>query len=194
MSLSGNTACGKSRLLKLLDNKIDLEGLAHHFGSTFGSRGFKQPSQQQFDFNLIYNLKSLKNEKVYIEAESKNIGKITLFNNFYEQMNSGVIVFCEASIEKRIQNCVEDYKNISKDFFASCLVRLKSYLGNAMCEDLHNYYQKNDLKMVAKLLLLNYYDKVYRKPKRYDFVLNLDDLEEAKNKLLLEFKSVNLRK
>lgn len=184
VSLSGNTACGKTRLLKILDNKIDLEGLAHHLGSTFGSRGFSQPSQQQFDINLISKLKALKNEKVFIEAESKNIGQIVLFNNFYEQMNSGIKVFCEASLETRINNCVSDYKSISKEFFYFCLKRLKQYLGNALVNDLSSFYEKNDLENVAKILLVNYYDKVYKKPKDYDFVLNLDDLEKAKQELL----------
>lgn len=185
ISLTGNTASGKTRLLKLLENKIDLEHLAHHFGSTFGSRGFKQPSQQQFDFDLINELRKCeKNGKIFIEAESKNIGQITLTNNFYTQMNSGIIVLCEASLETRINNCVNDYKNITPEFFYSCLNRLKQYLGNSMCEELSNFYNKKDLKSVAKTLLINYYDKVYRKPIKYDLKINLDDLDSAKSKLL----------
>ncbi|MBZ7982947.1 tRNA 2-selenouridine(34) synthase MnmH [Campylobacter sp. RM12647] len=184
VSLAGNTACGKTRLLKLLDNKIDLEKLAHHFGSTFGSRGFLQPSQQQFDINLINELKALKDAKVFIEAESKNIGTITLFNNFYEQMNSGIKVFCEASLDIRVQNCVNDYQNISSEFFYFCLERLKPYLGNALVYELSTAYNNKDLKSVAKILLINYYDKVYKKPKEFDLLLNLDDLEKAKNELM----------
>lgn len=181
VTLAGNTACGKTRLLKILDNKIDLEGLAHHFGSTFGSRGFSQPSQQQFDLNLIYSLNNLdNNKKIFIEAESKNIGSITISNNFYEQINNGIKVLCVASLETRIANCVSDYKNIKKEFFSSCLTRLNKYLGNATCEKLMFCYDNKDYENIAKILLLEYYDKVYKPIKNYDFILNLDDLNKAK--------------
>ena len=79
--LSGKTGTGKTRLLKILQENnyqiIDLEGLACHRGSTFGSLGMKQqPSNEQFENLIAEELSSLKNnKKIFVEAESANIGK-----------------------------------------------------------------------------------------------------------------------
>lgn len=55
------TGSGKTHILHELDKIntaiIDLEGLANHRGSSFGALGMeKQPSQEQFENNLSYQL------------------------------------------------------------------------------------------------------------------------------------------
>lgn len=182
--LCGMSGVGKSRILRELDNNIDLEAMAHHLGSTFGLRNAKQPSQAQFDINLYEKLHTFNNELIFCEAESKNIGVLTLSNNFYEQINKGIKILCTASDEIRVNNCVNDYKNISKDFFMLCLKRLNKYLGNANCIYYEKLFNNKDFNTLAYELLTNYYDKVYKKPSNIDYELNLDDIKKAKEFLM----------
>lgn len=182
--LCGMSGVGKSRILRQLDNNIDLEAIAHHLGSTFGLRNSKQPSQAQFDINLYEKLQTFNKELIFCEAESKNIGVLTLSNNFYKQINKGIKILCTASNEVRINNCVKDYQNISKEFFTLCLKRLNKYLGNANCIYYEKLFNNKDFKTLAYELLINYYDKVYKKPSSIDYEINLDDMQKAKELLM----------
>ncbi|MBL7942283.1 MAG: tRNA 2-selenouridine(34) synthase MnmH, partial [Flavobacteriales bacterium] len=59
--LSGKTGCGKTECLQRLreigEPVIDLEGLAHHRGSTYGALGMpQQPSQEMFENELARHI------------------------------------------------------------------------------------------------------------------------------------------
>ena len=92
--IGGKTGTGKTKLLKLLDENniqiIDLEGLACHRGSTFGGIGMKkQPSNEQFENLIAEELKRFrKNKKIFVEAESANIGKCKIPHEFFSQMKT----------------------------------------------------------------------------------------------------------
>lgn len=182
LSLCGNTGVGKSRLLKLLEHKIDLENMAKHFGSVFGILGGVQPSQKYFDDMLFYELNtfSQKNIKsIFIEAESRKIGKIILSKSMYQSMSNAFKILCECSMELRVLRCVDDYKMIDFDTFFRCLSRLKPYLKTDIIDTLIKHFLAKNYNDVAYILLKDYYDKVYKKPLKIDFVLNLDDLDKA---------------
>ena len=53
--IAGKTGSGKTRVINTLTRAIDLEGLAHHRGSTFGQLLQPQPSQIDFE-NCISSL------------------------------------------------------------------------------------------------------------------------------------------
>lgn len=183
LSLCGNTGVGKSRLLKLLDYKVDLEGMAKHYGSVFGVLAGVQPSQKYFDDMLFYELnKFSKNniKSIFIEAESRKIGKIILGKSMYESMNEAFKILCECSMELRVLRCVEDYKMIDFNTFSRCLLRLKPYLSGEVINTLAKHFEAKNYNDVAYILLNDYYDKVYKKPAKVDFVLNLDDLNKAR--------------
>lgn len=77
ISLYGNTGCGKSELIERLPNSIDLEGLAQHYGSTFGGIKGVQPSQKEFQNLIVDRLRHIdEDEWIYVEAESKKIGSV----------------------------------------------------------------------------------------------------------------------
>src|SRR3546814_12739865 len=84
MVLLGHTGTGKTRLLQALSRAgaqtLDLEQLACHRGSLLGAwPGCPQPSQKAFDSALITALSSFeRNRPIFIEAESKRIGRISL--------------------------------------------------------------------------------------------------------------------
>ena len=59
--LGGMTGSGKTHIIRFFRQKgeqvIDLEGIAHHKGSAFGSLGQPpQPTTEQFANNLIFRI------------------------------------------------------------------------------------------------------------------------------------------
>ncbi len=80
--LDGNTGSAKTEVLNLLPARgvqvLDLEGLANHRGSLFGSLG-EQPSQKAFEGRLALALARLDpGRPVVVEAESAKVGDCRL--------------------------------------------------------------------------------------------------------------------
>lgn len=110
--LTGYTGSGKTEILKLIDNAIDLEGIANHRGSTFGHFITPQPTQINFENNLAYKVIKHKEEKhryMVVEDESKSIGRNFIPKNFYNHCQKGDVVFVEATIDERVDNIIKDY-------------------------------------------------------------------------------------
>lgn len=185
ITLFGNTGCGKTELLSHLNPSIDLEGLANHQGSSFGQIHGRQPSAKTFQDNLAYKLTHLPKDKAcFIEGESKKIGALSLPNNLYDKMQNGISVVITSSMEFRVKRILKDYENISDEYFYLCMERIKPYIKKTIHHEVIESYEKNELENVAYLLLENYYDKVYKKPKKVDFTINYDDnLQETLRKL-----------
>ena len=82
--LGGSTGVGKTVLLHQLkargEQVIDLEGLANHKGSSFGSIGQPaQPTVEQFENLLAEELREMNaNQAIWVENESRKIGRIIL--------------------------------------------------------------------------------------------------------------------
>ena len=110
--LGGRTGSGKTRLLKELDNSIDLEGLANHRGSAFGPTATPQPTQINFENNLAIDLlkKEAAGHKVLIiEDEGRNVGSVGLPASLFEAMQKSPIVKLEVSEEERNQVSIDEY-------------------------------------------------------------------------------------
>lgn len=92
--LNGLTGSGKTRLLHALAQNgaqtLDLEALAAHRGSLLGAvPGVPQPAQKAFDTALIAALRGFDPARpVFVEAESKRIGLITLPDALLARMHA----------------------------------------------------------------------------------------------------------
>ncbi len=175
--VGGYTGSGKTDLIKRLKSSIDLEGIARHRGSTFGSTGQKQPNQQNFE-NILTQKYLESPPNLILENESRNIGGVTLPGRFYDKMQISKIVFIEKRISDRVDNILKEYvlnplKNgISKERlhedYQIALMKIRNRLGG------DNYTLiKNELSMAFNsssyshnkwitLLLQRYYDKLYK--------------------------------
>ena len=122
--LGGRTGSGKTRVLKQLDNSIDLEGLANHRGSAFGPTATPQPTQINFENALAIEL--LKQEKtgsqfLVIEDEGRNVGSVGVPQSLHEAMQQAPIVKLEVPDSERNRISVQEYVlDIYQQFYELC--------------------------------------------------------------------------
>lgn len=185
IALCGNTGCGKSELLSLLPNSISIEELTNHFGSTFGSIKGVQPSQKEFQNRLCSKLLAIDpKEWIFIEAESKRLGSLVQPERFSQKTHDNTFnVLISAPLELRIERILRDYKNIDEKYFMACMNYIHPYIKKSASQGAIEAFLRSDLEEVARILLEEYYDKVYKKPQKINFSLHVKDISEAKRTL-----------
>lgn len=184
--LGGNTGCGKTELLQALHPSLDLEKLANHLGSTFGSIKGSQPSQKAFENNLFETLRTMDPQTyIFVEAESKRLGKLTIPSLLHTRIiHHGYRVEVTAPMEQRIDRILKDYQCIESDFFYHAMQCITPYIQRSVKEEVLHAYEEKNLKNVARLLLSEYYDHVYKKPLKSDATLHNDTMTQSLHTLL----------
>ncbi len=164
--IGGKTGTGKTKLLKLLHENnyqiIDLEGLACHRGSTFGSLGMKnQPSNEQFENLIAEELQSFKrNKKIFVEAESANIGKCKIPYEFFRQMKTADRIEIIKSESNRLEELIKTYSIYKEEDLMDAVIRIKKRLGPQRTKFALDSIKNKDWKSVC-MSVLEYYDKCY---------------------------------
>lgn len=164
--LSGYTGSGKSRWLQELrdhgDQILDLEGIASHKGSSFGSLGMpEQPSQEHFENLLGMQLRSVLLEKpVWVEHESRTIGRCCIPEGLYNQLGLAPLIFISVPLKRRIQQLVEDYACYPKEQLAASISRIAKKLGPQDTKEALSSLSSQSYATVAALAL-RYYDRCY---------------------------------
>ena len=164
--LGGFTGSGKTDVLHEFKNMgeqiIDIEGLANHKGSVFGHLGEEeQPTNQQFENELAMEWIKTKSDKpVWIEDESRIIGRITVPNNFFMQMKTAPVFFLDLPRHLRIQRLVKEYTIFPQESLKGSILRIQRKLGGLNVKlALESIDQKNCDNAVE--IMLKYYDKTY---------------------------------
>ena len=105
--------CAKTDILNSLPDSIDLEGLAHHRGSTFGKRPGGQPSQIDFENTLAIALfrqhHAHPQAPVLLEDESLLIGRCAIPPDLREKMQQSPLIVVDASLEERVEHSFRNY-------------------------------------------------------------------------------------
>lgn len=191
--LHGMTGIGKTPFILGLDlsrcSVIDLEGLACHRGSAFGGVGLTQDlSQKRFESLLWDAFRRLSPRlPIIVEGESRRIGRISLPGNMYEVMQESAKVWCEASLETRVERLIAEYgKPEYREGMAEALLRIKKRLGGDTFAEIAGYLVRWELEPFMAELMRNYYDKVYYKERawREDVVISLEDFAAAEQELV----------
>ena len=168
--LGGYTGSSKTEVLKLLgENKqhiIDLEGLAHHKGSAFGSLGqLPQPSQEMFENKIALSLYENSKQNInpiWIEDESQRIGSINIPNPLWNTMRNSPLYFMEIPFEERLDFILKNYGSFDKEKLVNAIMRIQKRFGPLETKTAINFILEGDIKS-AFSLLLKYYDKHYIK-------------------------------
>lgn len=165
--VGGLSGCGKTAFLRTLREKgeqvLDLEKLACHRGSSFGGIGAaQQPTNENFENTIAMELSlSDPNAPLWIEDESRMIGRCKIPDPLFQQMQQQELLILETSQEERLHRLVEDYGNIPSDHLLAATERLRRKLGGARTEEIIQNIKGGHFYPAAKLIL-NYYDSAYQ--------------------------------
>ena len=164
--VDGHSGSGKTRLLGMLreagEQVIDLEQLAVHRGSAFGGLGRShQPTVEQFENQLFLQWRSLDpNRPVWIEGESRAIGKVFIPEPVFAQMLAAPAIRLEVDRARRVNYLVEEYGESPVDALAAALGKIEKRLGSQRLRQALAALDNRDFHQVADVALA-YYDKSY---------------------------------
>ena len=175
--VAGMTGTNKTGIISLLNNGIDLEGLANHRGSAFGGFETPQPSPIDFENSLACNYIQIKNKTVIFEDESRTIGRLVIPEKFYNRIINSEIVIINEPIDVRVDHIYEEYVHDAlvnqtnddlKRKLSDQLSKISKRLGRdnfiKINEQLQIAFQKDSREshhIWIHELLTNYYDKMY---------------------------------
>ena len=166
--LGGKTGTRKTDLLNYINEEnihvIDLEGIANHRGSSFGSLGMKeQPSTQQFE-NIIaeslYNFHKNNATEIWLEAESSNLGKCRIPNSLYKKMKKAPILEIIKDKKERVKNLVNIYSQNSQTELKDAVNRISKRLGPQRTKEALTAIERKEWSQACESML-DYYDKCY---------------------------------
>lgn len=164
LTLIGQTGSGKSELIEAFTNSLNIEKLAKHLGSSFGHIYGIQPNTKSFQNALFTRLKELENAPfVLVEGESKRLGSLILPSKLYEAYQKSPKILIISPLQERIERILKQYGNISETLFYQAMQKIAPFMKKEFWEDAKESFAKGDLPKVAEILLLQYYDKVYKK-------------------------------
>jgi tRNA 2-selenouridine synthase len=165
----GPTGSGKTRLLHALHEAgaqvLDLEGLASHRASVLGLiPGHPQPSQKRFEMQIWETLRAFEPTRpVYVEAESKKVGNVTLPDALIDAMRTSPCLRVDLPDEERVALLLEDYPFFVQDadFFCRRLDTLVALRGRAVVDAWTSQVRAGQTEAVVRDLLARHYDPGY---------------------------------
>ncbi|TVQ19320.1 MAG: tRNA 2-selenouridine(34) synthase MnmH [Leptolyngbya sp. DLM2.Bin15] len=164
--LGGMTGTGKTDSLQAIARRgepmLDLEHLASHRGSSFGSLGLPaQPSNEQFENRMAIALQQLPPDRpVWIEAESRRIGLCRIPHELFEQMLRAPMIQVERSRAERVAILVAVYQVAPIADLIAATERLHKRLGGQRTQTAVAHLQSDRLPEACEVIL-DYYDHTY---------------------------------
>lgn len=167
--LDGNTGSAKTEVLNLLPGLgvqvIDLEGLARHRGSLFGTMG-TQPSQKAFEGALALALAGLDPARpVVVEAESSKIGECRVPAALWKAMVGAPRVAIAAPRAARAAYLARAYADLTADplRLATTVDLLKPMHPREVIEGWQAMAGAGEYAGLADALMERHYDPRYEK-------------------------------
>lgn len=170
--IGGYTGTGKTHIIKQLMiwglQAVDLEGIAKHKGSAFGSIGQEaQPTVEQFENNLFEEWRKLDYTKpIWLEDESHNIGGVNIPMNLFNQMRSNMLYFLDIPREERAKHLVNEYAEADQEMLAEGIQKISKRLDGLKTKEAFDCLKEKRYYEVA-LIALTYYDKTYLKGMKF---------------------------
>ncbi|MFZ7944370.1 MULTISPECIES: tRNA 2-selenouridine(34) synthase MnmH [Bacillaceae] len=172
--IHGMTGVGKTEVLKILAKEgypvLDLEEMAGHRGSIFGTIGLGEGHNQKiFDSLLFKGLQEIAGSDYFlVEAESKRIGKAVQPEELMDVKFKGINIYIHSSPEQRVKQLVSEYVLPYEQepwYFEKIALGIEKVLKrvkdaairNRLMESLH----EKDYREMILILLEHYYDPRY---------------------------------
>jgi tRNA 2-selenouridine synthase len=200
--LGGMTGSSKTHILKTLKSSgqqvLDLEQLANHKGSAFGSLGqLPQPTTEQFA-NLLYNefVRLKRDVPFWVEDESRNIGSVFMPDYFYQNMQDTPVIVLIMDLKMRLPRLLEEYSSYPREILKGSVMKIRKRLGGDKTNDAIRAIETGDFSKAIEIVLY-YYDKAYlfglkKKDSKNIIYVNTetDDIESNAEKVLEASKKI----
>lgn len=190
----GPTGSAKTRVIEALASlgaqTLDLEDLAAHKGSVLGALPDRaQPTQKWFETSLYIRLKALDPARpVFVEAESRKIGRIHVPEALIMRIRDGDCVLIDAGREARLDFLVRDYAYLGADPAELCarLEHLSKLQSRETLERWKALAHAGELHTLYGELIELHYDPLYKRSQNRNFariaaaqVFSADSLDDA---------------
>lgn len=196
--VGGMTGTGKTEVLSQLaaqgEQVLDLEALASHRGSSYGSLGLPpQPSNEQFENLIALQWASFDpGRSVWIEAESKRIGTCRIPEVLFQQMEQAPVLEIVRSRAERLAILLDVYGTADINRLIEATERIRKRLGGLRTQQAVELLQQANLKDAFNIIL-DYYDKTYTYDLKRRIVpiysINVSGLSASQTATLLAEKS-----
>jgi len=195
--IGGFTGSGKTEILHELQTLqepiLDLEGIAFHRGSSFGSIGCpEQTSQEFFENRLAMSYPKLINNHIWIEDESRKIGRNIIPQQVYQIIRSSPVIFLDIPRNARLEWLVEQYTDQDFTLIEEAVIRISKRLGGLQAGKALEAIKAGDLHGCFEIAL-RYYDDTYyyglsKRDPQSIHRLQLDEVNHVKNaQAILEY-------
>ncbi len=176
--LCGPTGSAKTRVLQALgaagQQIVDLEACASHKGSVLGDLpGVPQPSQKRFETLLAAVLDGLdRTRPVYVEAESRKIGRLAVPTPLLERMRASPCVELVAPLQARVDYLLRDYAYLGDDADALIekLASLHGLQSNETLARWAGWAERHALEPLYRELMTEHYDPLYARSQNGNFL------------------------
>ncbi|MEB3271673.1 MAG: tRNA 2-selenouridine(34) synthase MnmH [Synechococcus sp.] len=164
--LGGRTGTGKTELLLALQQQgvavVDLEGLAHHRGSSFGGLGLPpQPSVEHYENRLALALHTHRDApQIWLEAESSQVGRCRIPAGLWRQMQQAPVLEVRRPLEQRLDHLVNIYGVQEPAALAEATRRIARRLGPGRTAAALEAIERHDWAGACRQML-DYYDRCY---------------------------------
>ncbi len=194
--MGGRTGTGKTDLLLAMAARgaavVDLEGLAHHRGSSFGGLGLPdQPSTEHYENKLAEAFdqhQRLKATAIWLEAESIQVGCCRIPKALFDQMQQAPVLEIQRGLNERVEQLVQVYGHQGGAALAEATQRISRRLGPQRTKEALEAIAREDWASACRATL-DYYDRCYdhelaRSPKRDNIDLSGLSAAEAAQTLI----------
>lgn len=164
--LGGHTGSGKTDILKAIEQCgeqfLDIEAIAHHKGSAFGTIGQEtQFTNEHFENKLAEAwLKLDKSKRIWVEDESRTLGSNAIPDPLFNQMRTVKLWRVIVPKELRIKRLVKEYAFIDKEMLKEAVLKIERKLGGLKTKQCLEAIQLENYELVVDITL-DYYDKGY---------------------------------
>lgn len=165
--VGGLTGTGKTKILhslkKMGEQILDLEGLANHRGSAFGTIGMaQQPTTEQFHNAVALTLSKFNPRKpIWIEDESRLIGTCQIHDKLFLKIRNSPLYIIERPLEKRLEILKSVYGEGKPELFIEAVQKIRKKLGGNTTKLIIEDIVNGNLREAAEMVL-KYYDSAYR--------------------------------
>jgi tRNA 2-selenouridine synthase len=175
--IAGPTGSAKSRVLEALADlgaqALHLEHLAAHKGSVLGLLpDAAQPAQKMFETRLYCALAAFDAQRpVFVEAESRRIGKLQLPDALIAAMRASPCLRIEASRAARADFLLRDYDYFlaRPDWLVEQLSHLRGLVSNETLARWQGLIAAGAFRTLVEELLEKHYDPLYERSQEKNF-------------------------